>query len=529
MFPLTEPPRLVLALALLVTAGCSDTRPQMKNLTHEDPIVRRTAADALRQMGPDAGEAVPHLIEALADRDVTVQEASRRALASIGAAAVPGLIEALQDPEPETSNAALIANFAVAKILGSIGTPAVAGLIELLRDKDSRARSWSVIALRRIGPDAANAVPHLIGILANNDESETLRMDVAGALGDMGPDARAAVPSLIQALEDAASIRGPGADALRHYTAQALGQIGPDANLAIPALRKLLGHRSERVRTSAAVALAFISPDAGYGVDESKRLITVLGEALSSENSPEIHERIQQASDLLNRRVTESETTDLEAQVLELSLAVIEDSRMAALRILRTHNPPAEAISALCNVLQRENVAPPRDDQGLKVFAALVTGVLFVAVLNDHPDQDLEPLVADCVLGTAQLLDARGDIRRPPGNRQFALLVAMVANLLAENHPASIINFRGELGGSGGIPSGNMIELVYEWLATSPELDVGPLQEAFHEALADDSRPDRRFLCRLELLTEGEAQDFVNEACAERVGIRPHRWPPSHR
>ena len=214
-------------------------------------------------------------------------------------------------------------------------------------------------------------------------------------------------------------------------------------------------------------------------------------------------------------QIPDSGTNALENQVLELSLGDTDGGRMVALRTLRTHSPPEEAISAMCNVLQRETVAPPRDEEGQKLFAGLATGVAFLAVLNDHPDQGLEPFVADCVLGTAQLLDARGDIRRPPGNRQFALLVGMVANLLAEDHPASIINFRGELGGPGGIRSDNMILLVHEWLVGSPELDAGPLQEAFHEALADDSRPDREFLCGLDDLTEGEAQDFVTDACTD--------------
>ncbi len=57
--------------------------------------VRRGAAGVLALMGQDAEEALPDLVEALGDRDCSVQLAARHALVSIGNAAVPGLLESL--------------------------------------------------------------------------------------------------------------------------------------------------------------------------------------------------------------------------------------------------------------------------------------------------------------------------------------------------------------------------------------------------------------------------------------------------
>jgi len=79
-------------------------------LKHKDPAIREWAASTLRQIGPDAKEAVPALVQALADKQqgVGVRRAAIWALARIGRggdvwgdsrlieAALPALIEALK-------------------------------------------------------------------------------------------------------------------------------------------------------------------------------------------------------------------------------------------------------------------------------------------------------------------------------------------------------------------------------------------------------------------------------------------------
>ncbi len=75
--------------------------PALKTaLTDADPQVRRQAARALGQMGPDAEPAVQELTQALSDADAPVRQAAVLALGKIGPAAapaIPALIEALDD------------------------------------------------------------------------------------------------------------------------------------------------------------------------------------------------------------------------------------------------------------------------------------------------------------------------------------------------------------------------------------------------------------------------------------------------
>ena len=71
----------------------------LKSLKHSDAEVRRSAAAALESFGAEAASAVPVLVHALDDPDVSTQVAAARTLGQIGAAALPGLLEALRKPE----------------------------------------------------------------------------------------------------------------------------------------------------------------------------------------------------------------------------------------------------------------------------------------------------------------------------------------------------------------------------------------------------------------------------------------------
>lgn len=75
--------------------------PALKTaLTDADPEVRRQAARALGQMGPEAEPAVPELTQALSDKEATVRLAAAQALGRIGPAAapaIPALVDALDE------------------------------------------------------------------------------------------------------------------------------------------------------------------------------------------------------------------------------------------------------------------------------------------------------------------------------------------------------------------------------------------------------------------------------------------------
>jgi HEAT repeat protein len=71
------------------------------------PEVRRRAALALAHFG---AEAVPTLVQALADQDGSVRAAASRALGEIGPAAsdaLPALVNAVDDPSAAVQEAAM--------------------------------------------------------------------------------------------------------------------------------------------------------------------------------------------------------------------------------------------------------------------------------------------------------------------------------------------------------------------------------------------------------------------------------------
>jgi hypothetical protein len=55
----------------------------VENLEHEDPLVRKGAAEALEQLGPAAKSAVPALVRALKDEDESVRDAATGALLTL--------------------------------------------------------------------------------------------------------------------------------------------------------------------------------------------------------------------------------------------------------------------------------------------------------------------------------------------------------------------------------------------------------------------------------------------------------------
>jgi HEAT repeat protein len=126
-----------------------------------------------------------------------------RQLRDMGAEGVQGLARAYRDPDVRLRrNAALALLF----LGGGYGTgapvdvtPALVALTNGLRDSDSDVRAWSAQAIGHIGASATPAVPQLIELL-NGDEAA--RNSACIALRKIGPNAAAALPSLRRALSD---------------------------------------------------------------------------------------------------------------------------------------------------------------------------------------------------------------------------------------------------------------------------------------------------------------------------------------
>jgi HEAT repeats/PBS lyase HEAT-like repeat len=135
-------------------------------LPFHDADVRRSAADALSNIGPAAADAVPALAEALKDQDTGVRRSAAYALSNIG----PAAAEAVQV------------------------------LADALKNQNRDVRRIAAKAFQRIGPAATNAVPALVNAL--KDQDTVVRLVAADALGKIGPTAVHAAAALAEALQD---------------------------------------------------------------------------------------------------------------------------------------------------------------------------------------------------------------------------------------------------------------------------------------------------------------------------------------
>jgi HEAT repeat protein len=214
----------------------------------ESAEVRWRAADILGQLGGQAGDAAPALIEALKDHDThvrTVVATSLGALVPLPAEAVSQLITVLEIGDQSSTAAATTLS-----LFGAQAQTAVPALCAALKAKDSELRLNAARTLGKIGPKAAKAVPALVAGL--KDDHPKVREHCAESLGDIGPSAGVAVPDLIAVLNDSEA-------RVRRDAARSLGQIGPPAKPAVPMLEKLLSDKNPDVRKAAEGSLRMLA------------------------------------------------------------------------------------------------------------------------------------------------------------------------------------------------------------------------------------------------------------------------------
>ena len=173
--------------------------------------VRYHAAEALDQIGPDAKDGVPALVEGLKDENINVRRYAAGALGQIGSnakEAVSALVQALKD------NNDVVRRYEET------------WLHPKKEDGPSRLRRSIVEALGRIGPEAKEAVP-LIAWSLKDDYAPNVRVAAAEALGEIGSKATEAVPALVEALEDFDSEVGQRAmEALKKIKVKFVGAFG---------------------------------------------------------------------------------------------------------------------------------------------------------------------------------------------------------------------------------------------------------------------------------------------------------------
>jgi len=145
------------------------------------------AADALGQIEPPAGDAVPSLIALMKDMSDDVRYSACESLARIGDPRALGvMLEAAKDQESGMRCSA-------AEALGVFTPPtdeAIKTLLCLLLDKQDVVRHTAIIALGRIGPKACTAIPELERISKTDDDADTREMATDARRRIAAPDKR---------------------------------------------------------------------------------------------------------------------------------------------------------------------------------------------------------------------------------------------------------------------------------------------------------------------------------------------------
>jgi HEAT repeat protein len=217
----------------------------------EDTVLRLHAGLALSRIGP---EAVPHVLPLLHSPNEDTVRASATILGRIGESATGALDElqcaAAQSPSPFVRIACWQA---ISAISGDPG-PGLLELIPVLEAEDSGARQACLDAIResgtaeesirekvqerfrdpvgvvrgaaaltlaRVEPDAKQALPHLLGLLSDDDLD--VRAHAAMALAHYGPEAS-------EALEPLGALMSVDAPSLQAVVQAALARIRGEAS-----------------------------------------------------------------------------------------------------------------------------------------------------------------------------------------------------------------------------------------------------------------------------------------------------------
>jgi HEAT repeat protein len=219
-------------------------------LKQKEPEVRIQAAKAIGRLGEKAKPATPDLLDAVRSDNRELRRASFVALKAVGATPqelIPVLRNGIKDEDVEVRRAALLA----AADAGPAGKDLVPAIVDALSDSDVRIAALA--ALKKFGPDAREAAPGVVNLLATD---KTLRSDALSTLVAMkisGSTVTLVVPKLIAIFEDERQ------KPVRDKVAEALASIGKPA---IPELVTALRNPNAEIRRGAASSLGAMGPTA---------------------------------------------------------------------------------------------------------------------------------------------------------------------------------------------------------------------------------------------------------------------------
>jgi len=174
--------------------------------------------------------------------------AAFRALGSQAQGAIPELDQLLNDAKtPLRAGRAAMA-------LAYIGGEALPRLIAALTNQPPPVLYYVCMPISQIGTNARPALPTLVHLLANTNDSTASQ--AANTLGDSRFEPELVVPALITCLQST------GGGPRRRSAARSLECFGEKARSAVPALLQALGDSDSVLRRCASNALMVIDPKA---------------------------------------------------------------------------------------------------------------------------------------------------------------------------------------------------------------------------------------------------------------------------
>lgn len=308
--------RSALLLGRIAPGSVALTRQLSEQLTNSDPVLRRGALLALKEVKPDDASIVSKIIRlGETDTNASVQAAAYTASALLApesadvarmlvralgtqrdqnalvdaanalawmdtppGVVLPDLLALLKDRSPEVrwSAARVLSAWGVYHKWGSDAGPAIAPLIAALNDTYPLARGTAAEALGLIGPQAKAAVIEITAALRDGRVNVFI---ASGALQGFGADAKAALPTLVERLKQevtkAETERRKGKLRPRYSVPMspiaslinALGSIGPAAGDTLPLIFDLADYEDPVVRSAVVLAFPAISADSARAVE----------------------------------------------------------------------------------------------------------------------------------------------------------------------------------------------------------------------------------------------------------------------
>jgi HEAT repeat protein len=148
-------------------------------LQSELPAVRQAALLGLKEIGPEAAQAIPAVIEKLGDRDEFVRGWAAQALTSIGRPAIPQLLQTVENGTGEVRRGAA---YALAGIYPSrrVATPA---LLKMMNDPEPESREQAIATLEAIHASDEAVLRAMKNALQDSDA--TVRKAATSAVAEL--------------------------------------------------------------------------------------------------------------------------------------------------------------------------------------------------------------------------------------------------------------------------------------------------------------------------------------------------------